>query len=372
MKEQKKSSGCFKIILIGLGCFLAVPLFWLAFNYRPLASNGNPLVDISTETTWITEPLDENGDVDYLEALNLKFSKGITPENNAAVNYARAFGTCAFDEELFAQYLKKLGIDGSKIHDDPLIEFDDWFHRTMRDQQVEIQAGSDPSEDALQQYRYIMDDAAPWSSDQFPLIDQWMNQYSDVAETIRDATKRKRCYFPLVARSKPQLMSALLPHPQKMRDAARYFSMSALRHLHNKDFEKSIADLQCMDRIAQHTAQGPTIIEELVSIAIKRMTLNRIVAACDLGLDTRDLKSLLAFTKTIQPLDDVVSRIDSCERLMALDAAVAAGRGESDMGFGYPQASIDWNETLRVINEERDLLVEKIDVEDPDTRAAKS
>ena len=374
MTKQKKNFGCLKIILIGFVCVLAVPLTWLAFNNGPLASDGNPLADVSPETTWITEPLDHNGDVDYLEALNLRLSEGIASENNAAVLYTRAFGPCDLDEKTFTRYLKRVGIDGSQIHDLPLVDFDEWFVRKQREQQVEPLTSSDASEDEdpLEQYRYLTGDAALWSAEQFPLVDEWLNEFSDVAKTIRDATKIEQCYFPLIARYKPQVMSALLPHPQKMRHAARYFSISALRHLHDNDFDNFIDDLQCMDQIAQHTAQGATLVEELISIAVKRMILSRVLTACDLGLSTDDLKTLLAFSRTIKPLEDGVSRIDNCERFMALDAAISIGRGESEMGFTYPQAFVDWNETLRVINDERDLLVEKLDVEDFTSRAAGS
>ena len=320
----KKKSGCLKFFLFAIVIVLAMPLIWLSINYRPLTAAGKPLVKVSTETTRITEPLDENGDVDYLEALNIRLSAGFTPENNAAVLYARAFGSCTVDEESFTRYLNRLGIDGSLIYDNPLIDFDEWIYRKEREPQIDNSTHPSTSEDALEQYRYLMDDAAPWSSDQFPIVDEWLKEYRDVAETIRDATKRERCYFPLVARSYPQVMSALLPHPQKMRHAARYFSISALRQLHTNEFEKFIADLQCMERIAQHVAQGPTTVEELISIAIKRMILARIIAACDLELETDDLQRLLAFTKTIEPLDDLVSRIDNCERFMVLDAAVSS------------------------------------------------
>ena len=193
-EPRKKKFGCLALIFIGLGALLAIPLLWLAFNFRPIASEGKPFADVSPETTWITEPLDENGDVDYLEALNLRQSKGITPENNAAVLYTRVFGPCSFDEQLFTQYLAKLGIDGSQVYDNPFVEFDDWLEKRNRELQIEISSDANSPDNASEQYDYLTDgDAKPWSSEQFPAVAEWMEENSEVAKTIRDATKRQSC-----------------------------------------------------------------------------------------------------------------------------------------------------------------------------------
>src|SRR6516225_3610527 len=37
---------------------------------------------ISKETTYVTEPLDRYGYIDYARALNQRLSQGVTPENN--------------------------------------------------------------------------------------------------------------------------------------------------------------------------------------------------------------------------------------------------------------------------------------------------
>lgn len=56
------------------------------------SSNKPPVrVTISKETTYITEPLRPDGYPDYIRYLNKKLSEGVTPENNAAVFYIRAF-----------------------------------------------------------------------------------------------------------------------------------------------------------------------------------------------------------------------------------------------------------------------------------------
>ena len=91
-KPEKKRLGCLKLFLYFIIAMFCLVIVWLAFNYRPIAGPGQPMVAVSEETTRITEPLDANGDVDYLEAVNLRSSDGVTRENNAFVKLIQAIG----------------------------------------------------------------------------------------------------------------------------------------------------------------------------------------------------------------------------------------------------------------------------------------
>ena len=69
-----------------------------------LAADDQPagkqtLIKISKETTYITEPLDDQGYVDYVAALNAKLKEGVTRENNSAVLYLQAMGPAVLDDE---------------------------------------------------------------------------------------------------------------------------------------------------------------------------------------------------------------------------------------------------------------------------------
>jgi len=85
-------------LLLALGAAAAWP-WWAGGGVVPGTASGgesaprpSPRVTISKETTFLTEPLTKDGYVDYLAALNGINSKGVTPENNAAVLLYRAFG----------------------------------------------------------------------------------------------------------------------------------------------------------------------------------------------------------------------------------------------------------------------------------------
>ena len=58
-----------------------------------------PLVTVGPDTTVLTEPLDDEGYVDYQAHANAVTSEGVTPENNAAVLLWQAYGPANIDEE---------------------------------------------------------------------------------------------------------------------------------------------------------------------------------------------------------------------------------------------------------------------------------
>ena len=69
-----------------------------------------PKITISKETTYIIRPLREDGSVDYVAAINERCSKGVTPENNAAIPFWRAVGPKEIKKGIRKRYFELLGI----------------------------------------------------------------------------------------------------------------------------------------------------------------------------------------------------------------------------------------------------------------------
>ena len=103
----------------------------------------HPLVAISKETTYITEPLRPDGYPDYLAALNQLANKDVTPENNAAVVLMQAFGPGLVNggssddflsseprpREYREQFYKMLGIAPLPDKGDYFVDYDDYIKK---------------------------------------------------------------------------------------------------------------------------------------------------------------------------------------------------------------------------------------------------
>src|SRR5438309_6686705 len=89
---------------------LAASLLLLAL--LPADDKPKPKLPLGKETTYITEPLDKDGYLDYEAALNDRLGKGITPEKNANVLIWKAIGPRPEGGKgMPAEYFKRLGID---------------------------------------------------------------------------------------------------------------------------------------------------------------------------------------------------------------------------------------------------------------------
>src|SRR5438552_13847534 len=88
---------------------IATTFFLAALVYA--AWPGSSTFTVSPETTYVTGPLDKDGYVDYVTALNERLSKEINPDNNANVLIWKAVGPHAEGATMPKEYWKWLGTD---------------------------------------------------------------------------------------------------------------------------------------------------------------------------------------------------------------------------------------------------------------------
>jgi hypothetical protein len=103
-----------------------------------------PRFPLGKETTFVTEPLDSDGYIDYAAVLNERLRRGVTPENNANVLFWKALGPRPDGRKLpegFKEYFKWLGIK-------PLPEKGDYFLSLPRylKEQLKVERRGQPSD----------------------------------------------------------------------------------------------------------------------------------------------------------------------------------------------------------------------------------
>ena len=154
------------------------------------------LVTISKETTYITEPLRPDGYPDYLAALNQRFSRGVTPENNAAVLFWKRWGRASIDEECRERYFQMLGIP-------PLPEKGDYFVDLERLCPAEGRCRKKPGvaarRDSSATNGTVWTSAMkrPWSKQEFPVLADWLAANEKPLALLVEASKRPRRYDPM-------------------------------------------------------------------------------------------------------------------------------------------------------------------------------
>lgn len=320
-------------------------------------------VTISKETTYITAPLRPDGYPDYVGAINERLSQGVTPENNGAVLFWRAFGPAPVDESVRAGLFEKLGI-AVPSQGPFLVALD-----TSGKDASSPQAGEKLADQQSAAMR------RPWSKEEFPRVARWLEKNEQPLRLIVDGTKRPRYYSPLVSSGEPPMITALLPGMQMMREAARALSCRAMLRLKEGKVESCMEDLLTCHRLGRMAGQGPTLIEMLVGIAIDGIADQGDAALIQHGkLTGAQARKLAGELDRMQPLAKLADKIDLAERFMYLDAIssvarvgigslsslVDGGPGGGESGLLARLASnllIDWDVPLRTGNRWYDRFV---------------
>jgi hypothetical protein len=334
-----------------------------------------PKFTISKETTYVTEPLDKDGYVDYVTALNKRLSKGVTPANNACVLLWKALGPHPEGATMPAEFFKWLGIQ-------PPAEKGDYFlplHRFAKER-LKIEPGK-PTQDLYEQQDRAT--GRPWTELEYPAIAGWLSANDKPLALIVQATQRSHYFSPLTPPRDKQgaqaLVAVLLPAVQKCRELAAALLARSMLRLGQGNVEGAWQDLLACHRLGRLLARGGTLIEGLVGLAI-----DAIASAGDLRflscakLDARRLKQCLRDLQRLPPMPPPSEKVDLAERFFLLESVPLIER----RGLRYLEGlvgtlpadarplaeqilnNVDWDPALRTANRWYDRLVAAMRIQD--------
>lgn len=334
----------------------------MASNRSLVGDDKQTVIKISKKTTAITEPLDSQGFVDYLAAIDRIQRKGIAPDDNAAVYLARATGMRELSNSPDrGKYFEALGmqpiaVDGKSV---PWLAFAAKFPETA-------QLGP-----GLLTERWSEGMSRPWTAEDDVALAKWLEANDEAIELMVRASKCSRYYAPLIGNDNadgPQLVLVLLPLVQEVRHVARMLSFRAMYRLGNDDLQGAFEDSLAIHRLSRLTSQGATLIDLLVGIACDSV-------AC--GVDVRIARhpklrtpQALRFRRQLDkltPFESIATKFDVAERWTMLDTVSSIARDGAktlnivmelhDFGPGADlllkfviRMGVDWNQVLRTSN----------------------
>ena len=108
-----------------------------------------------------------------LAALNERFRKGVTPENNAAVLLWQAMGPGEIDPETRTRYFKMLDMKPLPETGDYFVTIEDYVRSLKGAEAASIPQPTDESPDPMQDQ---VNEAAkhPWSKKEYPVLTSWL------------------------------------------------------------------------------------------------------------------------------------------------------------------------------------------------------
>jgi hypothetical protein len=129
-----------------------------------------------------------------------------------------------------------------------------------------------PAEQATQFYRW-----ASTSIKELPKTEvrTQLNSYRAVLEEIELGSNCDHCNWEMTERLRRHGIGTLLPEAQRMRELGTLLRLRAHLEIAEGKFDEAVTSIRTGLAIARHTAQGPTLINALVGIAIASVMLEQ-------------------------------------------------------------------------------------------------
>jgi hypothetical protein len=317
-----------------------------------------PRITPSKTTTKILGPLDDDGYVDYVAALNEIYSRDVTPENNAGLLFVRASRIDGFGAAERKRFFELLHCEPLPEQGDYLADLDEYMRKRL---------GRPPSKSEEQDRDRAMQ--MPWSAHDLPLVAQWIEFNEKPLQLVVEGTRRPKCYFPFTLPKGECLFDMLLPAVQASRTAASLLVARAMLDLGNGRVEQAENDLLACHRLGRLIGTTPFGIAALVGISIDQyawvggialMSRDQLSAARALAYQ-RELRRLAPLPRLDENLDKS-ERFSHLQALGVLARPKALNRERSAIFKTMPPfvsetMLIDWSEVLEVGNDQFDKAV---------------
>jgi hypothetical protein len=343
-----------------------VLLIAIAVNGAPPDAKPKPKFTLGKDTTYIVEPLDKDGYIDYETALNERLRGTITPETNAVVPLMQAIGPKPEGRELHADWWKWLGVKPPPAEGEYFVSLDEYRkqnrgNRRLTEDELEMETRQD-----------LNLRSRPWKRDDFPVHAEWLKSHSQAIDMAVAASIRKDYFNPLISRdsdgSRGMLLGVMFAYVQEIRRFADALTMRAMMKSGEGRFDEAWDDLMAIHRLARLCDHGGTFIELLVGCAVGGIAIDATHAYLDIAKPSGErLAKVRADFDGLPPITGVSDRIVFAERCTWLDTAQTVSRhglsllerlndGKPTKGE-HPADAVeriygpfDWNSSLRMGN----------------------
>jgi len=356
----------------------------------------NGTITISRETTYFTEPLNDDGTVNYIAAVNQRYGKGVTVENNAAVLVMRAVGLERMTKANRREFLLRLGVSSPPKRGDRFVTLDDYVvasvlnedekkrHAEARRYSVEVarrlmggggigprdrgKGPPDPARKFSDNFNLIQ--GKPWTAKDYPVLADWLKANEKPLSLLMAASQRSRYFVPLVSDSQPpDYFDAAVSGPglSRLQSMLEVLEARAKLRAGREDFEGAHADLMTLHRLGRLLATRPELIEKLLGVVVAGQGGEGHLSLARAGWLTADqARRVAADLDGLSTMPDLVDAFDVGERLVYLSGVTSLARATGGGGRkGSPLvpeettgSGIDWNRILRNGNVRFDRWVE--------------
>ena len=349
-------------------CLVVVVMFVPLATGAEVPDKPQPLIRVSKETTFIVEPLDADGYVNYTEALNRAEAKGVTVENNFEIVVRELLGPAEIPETFRAEYYRRLGIKDLPTAPALFRTFSEFFTTTDADEMSQVAA-----EEGIIQSR-------PWSTKDFPRGEKWLKAMGPLLDRLVEGTKRPRYYLPYASETGTTGIARVSFAVSNITDQ-RQLMNGLMRRGYSRvgagDVEAAWQDAQAVRRQAGLMCQRALLIDRTIGMFMDYRAVDLEIAILRSGkLSPGGCRQYLKALQGQPPLPTCMDTYRWGERLYVLDMIQCFARGGGKewelVDYGVERTEplaecdqIDWSRTLELMNAGLDQFVKIYSEPDP-------
>ncbi len=329
----------------------------------------------SKETTYITEPVDADGYLDYETALNERLRGTITPETNANVLLWQALGPKPEGKAMHEDYWKWLGVKPPPEEGEYFIDSREFFKQQGRE---EFDENFHKFEDQLAQ--------KPWSAKDHADYVEWLKRNEKPLDIVRHALLRDHYFNPKVSRtdtgSRGRLVQASLSNVQKLRQVADALAMRAMLKVDEAKYDSASKDLIAIHRLARIAARAESALELLLACSLEAEAYRGGLHLIErMNPNSPGARRHVDDLRKLTQLPNVATCLKTTERLEFLDQIQWASKYGmhtlGDFGAAPPESEIsetiqkvDWPAVFRLVSKAFDRMEQIFSVKDRTLRSA--
>lgn len=347
---------------IAIGCPIVFALFVLAWLLR-----AGPSIQVSPATTFITQPLTEDGLPDYEAFLLQEGFNQMGLEDNAAVLLWQACWPGELSGDEAKPVLDALGIESISAPEStlkPILSGDskEMVSQWLQDQNLKLQDTPVDLESDTVEALIHSAMSRPWNREELPPLAAWVDQNERALDLVVAASKRPKFFSPSPSwlnNEYDMMISTLLPLTASVRSASRGLCVRAMIHLGEGRTAEAIEDATACLRLASLTCQGFCLVQEMVAVASYEIGFRALATILHEGaFSPKKLQSLQSEIKGMPAIRESIRILDRGERFSYLDSLIAVNSGYTVSGIDLLLLRrADWNVALAEGNRMYDRLV---------------
>ena len=241
-----------------------------------VARPGVPLFTPTVAANHVTEPVDENGDVDYTAILNERASNGISPENNLVAGLIGIGGDRFIEDSdhLSDVFYSRLGIDRPKSGE--TFWWKDWVAENL-DEPEDI-ASLEPFIDLWDQANSMEWFASvhPWTKEELPNFAKYLSETSRERDQVKELLESvSGNYVPIAAITDSDSIFANYRTHDAIILLSRLFRTTCNGKLSEGDFKGAIGEYRYLVLIANADAQKPSQMDRLFARTLRSTAIEQ-------------------------------------------------------------------------------------------------